>query len=219
MSIYSPYFYIIQHKSTGKKYAGCRFAKKCHPNEFMKPNGYLTSSKKIKNIIKEQGLNSFEILEVKVFSSKEEVFEYETQFLIENNCANSDEWYNFHNNDGGSPVYGSEEFKKLMLYKYGVDNWVKTKEAKIMVSERNKKLWQENRFCRERVKELQKIAIIAALSPESNEKRKQTLKNIRHQQGEKNNQFGTCWITNGIENRKIKKENEIPNGWRKGRVL
>jgi hypothetical protein len=36
---------------------------------------------------------------------------------------------------------------------------------------------------------------------------------------EKNSQFGTCWITNGIENKKIKKDEQIPNGWKLGRKL
>jgi hypothetical protein len=35
--------------------------------------------------------------------------------------------------------------------------------------------------------------------------------------GKKNSQYGTCWITNGSENRKIKKEDKIPDGWSKGR--
>lgn len=35
--------------------------------------------------------------------------------------------------------------------------------------------------------------------------------------GQKNSQYGTCWITNGIENKKIKKDSEIPNGWYFGR--
>jgi len=35
--------------------------------------------------------------------------------------------------------------------------------------------------------------------------------------GDKNSQYGTMWITNGIENRKIKKEDVIPAGWYKGR--
>ncbi len=36
--------------------------------------------------------------------------------------------------------------------------------------------------------------------------------------GDLNSQFGTSWITNGIENKKVKKGVDIPEGWRKGRV-
>ena len=36
--------------------------------------------------------------------------------------------------------------------------------------------------------------------------------------GKKNSQFGTMWITNGSENRKIKKTASIPEGWRRGRT-
>lgn len=36
--------------------------------------------------------------------------------------------------------------------------------------------------------------------------------------GETNSQYGTCWITNEIENKKIYKGDEIPDGWRLGRV-
>lgn len=36
--------------------------------------------------------------------------------------------------------------------------------------------------------------------------------------GDRNSQFGTVWITNGIENKKIKKDlDNIPEGWYKGR--
>jgi len=34
----------------------------------------------------------------------------------------------------------------------------------------------------------------------------------------KNSQFGTMWITDGEKNSKIKKEENIPEGWRRGRV-
>lgn len=40
--------------------------------------------------------------------------------------------------------------------------------------------------------------------------------------GNKNSQYGTCWITNGIENKKIKKDElvaYISNGWNKGRKI
>lgn len=34
----------------------------------------------------------------------------------------------------------------------------------------------------------------------------------------KNSQYGTMWITNGTKNKKIKKDDVIPEGWYKGRV-
>jgi len=37
--------------------------------------------------------------------------------------------------------------------------------------------------------------------------------------GENNSQYGTCWITNGEQNKKVKKNNLIlENGWRLGRI-
>lgn len=37
--------------------------------------------------------------------------------------------------------------------------------------------------------------------------------------GKNNSQFGTCWITNGIKNKKMKGDGTLPNGWKLGRVL
>ena len=57
---------------------------------------------------------------------------------------------------------------------------------------------------------------------ETIEKCKKTFKEIGHQQGEKNSQFGTCWITKDCVNKKIKKEDlKIfeKDGWKKGRFI
>ena len=37
-------------------------------------------------------------------------------------------------------------------------------------------------------------------------------------EGEKNSQYGTIWITNGTENKKIKNSEDIPENWRRGRI-
>lgn len=34
-----------------------------------------------------------------------------------------------------------------------------------------------------------------------------------------NSQFGTMWVTDGCNNKKIKKDDPIPEGWKKGRIL
>jgi len=56
-------------------------------------------------------------------------------------------------------------------------------------------------------------------SNEHKEKCKNTFERIKHQQGKRNSQYGTQWITNEKENKKIKKGDKIPNGWRLGRKI
>jgi len=37
--------------------------------------------------------------------------------------------------------------------------------------------------------------------------------------GDKNSQYGSCWITNGTESKKIMKGDDIPDGWSLGRKI
>ena len=55
-------------------------------------------------------------------------------------------------------------------------------------------------------------------TPEGKAKHKQALAKIGHSQCEKNSQFGTRWITNNVENKKITRDSIVPDGWRLGRV-
>jgi hypothetical protein len=63
------------------------------------------------------------------------------------------------------------------------------------------------------------LARKVAESLASKEKKKETYKKINHQQGSKNSQYGTMWITNGTHSYKINKNDSIPQGYRKGRVI
>ena len=52
------------------------------------------------------------------------------------------------------------------------------------------------------------------------EETKQLMREKANQRvGNKNSQYGTCWITNGLENNKIRKGEAIPDGWRLGRKI
>ncbi len=143
-NIYTPYFYIIQHKETGKKYAGSRWAKNCHPDEFMKKDGYTTSSNIINNIIKQNGINVFEIIELITQDELiakhgiQTVYQYESWFLQTNKCATSNEWYNAHNNNG--VAFGTDEFiekaKQTKLNRYGNSSYTNREKNKTTVKER-----------------------------------------------------------------------------------
>ena len=47
---------------------------------------------------------------------------------------------------------------------------------------------------------------------------KKTYEITGHAKGEKNSQYGTMWINNGLINKKMKKEGDIPPGWAAGRL-
>jgi len=68
--------------------------------------------------------------------------------------------------------------------------------------------------------ENQPKAVEASKTPEAIEKKKKKLKEIEHNKGKKNPQYGKMWITNGTKEGtyRINKEEPIPKGYRKGRI-
>jgi len=54
---------------------------------------------------------------------------------------------------------------------------------------------------------------------QTKEKMSRSQKERGNSQGVRNSQFGTCWITNGEQNKKIKKTEPIPIGWKLGRKI
>ena len=60
-----------------------------------------------------------------------------------------------------------------------------------------------------------------SLNPELKAKIKADIEKMRKSKnrGEINSQFGTMWITNGEENKKLKLKSDIPEGWYKGRKM
>ena len=63
------------------------------------------------------------------------------------------------------------------------------------------------------------VGVFSGKKHKEKSKKKIGEKNAIHQKGKGNSQYGTCWITNEINSKKIKKGDEIPNGWRLGRKI
>ena len=127
-----PYFYIIQHKETGLKYAGAKWAKDADPTTFMTEKGYHTSSNTIHKLITSEGLNTFNIIEIIKLEELQMPFgcqtidEYESWFLETNDCRNSDLWYNKIIN----AAYGTSAFRNNMMSKYGVQHSMQNTESR-----------------------------------------------------------------------------------------
>jgi hypothetical protein len=124
MTIYAPYFYIIQDTRNGKYYAGSKYAiKDSDPSKLLSEGGYTTSSNIINEIIEQHGLNVFVIRKIKTFTTAEDARNYETRFLQKVCARTNPNFYNKHNNDG---YYDADSAKERMLEIYGVDNFAKS---------------------------------------------------------------------------------------------
>lgn len=56
-------------------------------------------------------------------------------------------------------------------------------------------------------------------TPEARAKRIETMSKNQHQLGAKNSQFGMMWITNGAVSRKVSRDHQLEDGWKRGRVM
>ena len=116
-----------------------------------------------------------------------------------------------------------KEFFAIDKKDYDKNIYETVSSGKIVVKDKNGKIFIVSKDD-ERYKsgKLQFIQKGKKHSEETKQKMHETHLKNNHQQGEKNSQFGTCWIHNNNENKKIKKEQlkeYISNGWIKGRKM
>lgn len=132
---YIPYFYVIEHISSGLLYAGSKIGKNANPNLFLKDGGYYTSSKYVKNLIESDGISSFKIRIIKNFSFGIDAYNYETKFLNKVKARTNSKFLNKHNNNylSGEFGFGSDLLKSYLLRVYGEEYYSKTKLYKQQV--------------------------------------------------------------------------------------
>lgn len=99
-----PYTYLLTHAQTGKRYYGVRFAKGCNPSDLFVT--YFTSSKYVKLLIKEYGIESFKFEIRKTFDSVEKARKWETKVLSKIGVTKRDDYLNKTDNISRPPIYG-----------------------------------------------------------------------------------------------------------------
>ncbi len=173
------------------------------------------SGKRLRYSLRKYGLENHKKEILEFFEDRKSLIEAEikciTSDLIKDNmCMNLRE--------GGSGGFSLEQQrlnaiksneKQKILREFDF-NWVKAKSVKI--SQAVKIAYQEGRK--------EKKYFFDWNGRKHSEETKEILKEKKKGTGmkESNSQYGTCWITNGVENKKIKKEERIPEGWYKGRI-
>ena len=95
-----PFTYYLYHNPTRKHYYGARWAKNCGPDTLW--NSYFSSCRDIHELIKQYGVDSFNVRVMRVFNTGEEARMWEHKFIKRVKAVESDEWINRSN--GQPPV-------------------------------------------------------------------------------------------------------------------
>lgn len=203
------YVYQIRNLINGKVYVG----KHKSPNQPLE-NGYYGSGKQIKAAIKKYGKGNFTKEVLHYCSSLIEMSDKEAEIVTEDFVKRKDT-YNMHKGGpGGFEHINNDPVARARVSKICSDF---NKANKIGGS----KLWTEE--IRAKVLETGKknLSLMRLLcnSDAAKEKRKKTFVEIKHQQKEKNSQFGRGWISN-LTTKEVKRIDiidSIPNGWVRGK--
>lgn len=205
--------YKITNNINGKRYIGAHSTSN-------KNDGYMGSGKLIKRAIKKYGIGSFTKEIMAELPSEEMMFLTETVYIKELKPE-----YNLHEggNGGWKYVNGSKlngGSKRSFLTDPEIANKARTNSTVTiknnMKNESYKKWWIKQHKTLTNSK-------FTMLGKTHSEETKQRIGRVNalKQQGSKNSQYGTCWITNGKENRKIKKETLdiwLKKGYNRGRI-
>lgn len=181
-------------------------------------DGYLGSGKRLYYELNKYGRDNFKFEILKQFSSREELVQAEINLITEQdlknpNCLNL--------KSGGEGGLSSEEHRQSFLEGrvWGrVLGGIRAQELIKNDPEKKKRMVEKaTATIKEYFKNNPGYFSGRKHTPETIEKMKQSHKDKR--KGSNNSQYGTCWITNETDNKKIHKGDIIPEGWRLGRKL
>lgn len=206
--------YKIYNKLDGKIYIGKHQTKDLN-------DAYMGSGKQLKRAQKKHGIENFEKEILFQFDNEQEMNAKEAELVTEEFCLREDTYNLCPGGHGGWGYLNStglnnsgknwvEISQKLSMQRLGIKRPDVSESLKSAYAEERKLI--TGAFSPEGVKEMSK----RSLSPEANLKRSNTMKT---KTGNKNSQYNTIWITNGVDNKKISKTDTIPENWYKGRKI
>jgi hypothetical protein len=181
-------------------------------------DGYLGSGKMLRYSIRKYGKKNFSIEIIEFFDTREKLVNAEINLITEEMIIDDNLCMNLKKGGMGGIISEEHQIRmkegasKWMTNQWKNEEWVK--KLKSDTSNRNKKHYEDG------IREKFYFYDWTGKRLLEETKRKIGEKNSINQKGEKNSQFGTCWITKEGENKKIKKElleDYIKDGWIKGR--
>lgn len=184
-------------------------------------DGYLGSGTILTRAIRKYGKASFRKEVLFVFDNESDMNEKEAELVNEDFCLRSDTYNLAPGGKGGWGYVNLHGLGVRLNEQRSRDPSVQTKalqsSAESLRKLRSDDEWSDN-VRRKISRSLKKNPSLGFKGKKHSD---DTLSKLRKpkNEGQKNSQFGTMWITNGEKNAKIHKDGALPPGWRQGRTM
>jgi len=186
-------------------------------------DGYLGSGKRLRYAIRKYGIDNFETQIIEWFIDRKSLIEGEKKIITEEIIKDKNSYNIGYGGVGGifndehrekfikGAKKGRETTDKILKERFGGgDDWRSKFNNSFL-----KKLWKDDEYRKKHLKNINWTG--RKHSEETKTKMSEQRKNTGN--GDKNSQFGTKWITDGNKNKKINKNDSLPNGWEYGRKI
>ena len=173
-------------------------------------DGYMGSGKVIQHAFAKHGVDNFKKDILEYFENSDAMYAREKEIVSDDFLLREDV-YNLRRGGKG----GFDFINKTI--DFTIRNTNASRKGRKKISSSIKKLWENGKY-NDRVSIKSDKCTFLNKSHLEETKKKIGEKNSKLQSGVHNSQYGTMWITNGIKNKKIKRDIPIPEGWKVGRV-
>lgn len=205
--------YKITNNIDGRIYVGVHKTDNIH-------DSYMGSSKKLKSDILKYGIENFTKEILFIFDNPEEMYLKEVEIVNEEFVANSSTYnlkpggqgcWDYINNDVEARILKNKKARKTTNDRYPnlLKEWAK---------KGGRKAYELHGTPKEFLS-AGKISFLGKHHTEETKKKVSDKAKERLSNPLNNSQYGTMWITNGIDNKKIKKDAPILDGWVRGRKV
>jgi len=216
------YLYKITNKIDEKIYIGCHQTKNLN-------DGYMGSGKYLRRAIAKHGVENFEKEILEHFKNKKDMFKKESIIVNETFIGRKDTYNLCNGSKGGFNDIDQKKGAVAAREKRKKNDQLNDKISQALQSGR-KKWWDsltENErvnWCLSKITQMHNAGAFIGKTHSEESKQKMSNSHKGKHVGEKNSQYGTCWIYSLTDeiNKKIKKDElteYLSNGWVKGRKM
>lgn len=205
------YVYRIYHEIENKYYIGSRTISE----RIDILNGYNTSSKVVKNLIKDYGIDKFKIDYILEFKSAKDAINKENEILQK--ITDRENYLNVNFSAGGAVIKSQSHFQ---IYNELTNEYIyHPKNVKIPIGWIKKSSFKPpsrkgyKQLINLKTKETIYLNLLENKLPEGWMIKTEYDKEIYNGKEKR-----TVWITNDIINKKIRKSDKLPTGWRFGKI-